>query len=104
MNEISDQQIDELLRRDFRGGVPDDGFSGRVIHALPARRRPRPWLLPIAALVGSLLAWLALLPSSLLQQAAQEWIAGSFGATSAGVWMLLLSVSMLGCGWALEEG
>jgi hypothetical protein len=103
MNEISEQQIDEQLRRDFGDGVPDDGFSARVIRALPPRRRPRPWLLPTAALAGSLLAWLALLPSPLLQQAAQEWLAGSFGATSAGVCVLLLGVSMLGSGWALEE-
>jgi hypothetical protein len=103
MNEISEQHIDEILRREFGSGVAEDGFSARVIRALPPRRRPRPWLLPTAALAGSLLAWLALLPSPLLQQAAQEWLAGSFGATSASVCVLLLGVSMLGCGWALEE-
>ncbi len=103
MNDISDKQIDDLLRRNFTGAVPDGGFSARVTHALPARRRPRPWLLPVAALAGSLLAWLTLLPSPLLQQVAHEWLAGGFGATSAGVCVLLLGVSLLCCGWALDE-
>jgi len=103
MNDMSDQKIDDLLRRQFAGPVPDDGFSARVTRALPARRRPRPWLLPVAALAGSLLAWLTLLPSPLWQQVAHEWSAGDLGATSAGLGVLLLGVSLLGCGWALDE-
>ena len=103
MNEISDQKIDDLLRHDFPGAVPDDGFSARVTRNLPARRRRRPWMLPAAVLAGSVLAWLTLLPSPLLQQVAHEWQAGGFGATSAGVCVLLLGVSLLGCGWALDE-
>jgi hypothetical protein len=103
MNDISDRQIEELLRRDFSGAVPEDGFSVRVTRALPARRRQLPWLLPTAALAGGLMAWLSLLPSPLLQRAAQEWLAGSFGAASAGVCGLLLGVLLLGCGWALDE-
>lgn len=103
MNNISDRQIDDLLRQHFTGAVPDSGFSARVTRSLPARRRSRPWLLPVAALTGSLLAWLALLPSQLLQQAAHEWLTGGFGVTSAVVCILLLGISLLGCGWALEE-
>lgn len=103
MNDISDQNIDYLLRRQFVGPVPDDGFAARVTRALPARRRPRPWLLPVAALAGSLLAWFTLLPSPLWQQVAHEWLAGGLGATSAGVGVLLLGVSLLSCGWALDE-
>jgi hypothetical protein len=103
MNEISDERLDDLLRRDFDGAVADDGFSARVMRALPARRRQRPWLLPAAALAGGLLAWLSLLPSALLQQVADEWLGGGLGAASAGVCVLLLGVSVLGCGWALDE-
>lgn len=103
MNDFSDQELDDLLRRAFTGAVADDGFSARVMRALPARRRQRPWLLPAAVLVGGLLAWLALLPSPLLQQVGREWLAGDFGGASAAVYMLLFGVSLLGCGWALEE-
>ncbi|MFP7724262.1 hypothetical protein ACJQWM_02050 [Lysobacter sp. D1-1-M9] len=103
MSEISDQRIHDLLRRNFNGAVPDDGFSAQVTRALPARQRPRPWLLPAAALAGSLLAWVTLLPSPLLQQVAHEWLTGGFGAASAGICVLLLGLSLLSCGWALEE-
>lgn len=103
MSRLSDQDLDELLRRAFTGAVDDDGFSARVMRALPVRPRPRPWLLPGAAMAGGLLAWWVLLPSPLLQQFAQEWLAGSFGGASAGVCLLSFGVALLGCGWALEE-
>lgn len=103
MNDISDQKIDDLLRRQFAGPVPDDGFVARVTLALPARAQSRPWLLPVAALAGSLLAWLTLLPSPLWRQVAHELLAGGLGATSAGVGVLLFCVSLLSCGWALDE-
>ncbi|MGD9583674.1 MAG: hypothetical protein AB7V26_08440 [Lysobacterales bacterium] len=104
MPEMSDETLDALLRRDFEGAVVDDGFSARVMRALPPRRRSRPWLLPGAVLAGGLLAWLALLPSPLLQLVAREWQGGGFTAASIGVCLLLLVVSVLGCGWALDEG
>jgi hypothetical protein len=103
MNDISDMKLDDLLRRDFPGAVADDGFSERVMRALPTRRRHQPWLLPSATLAGGLLAWWTLLPSGLLQQVALEWLAGDYGAASAGVCVLLLGFSWLGCAWALEE-
>jgi hypothetical protein len=103
MNDISDQELDDLLRRAFTGAVEDNGFSARVMRALPVRRRPRPWRLSGAALAGGLLAWWALLPSPLLQQFALEWLAGDFGGVSAAVYILVFGVSLLGCGWALEE-
>ncbi len=103
MSDISDQRIDDLLRRNFNGAVPDDGFSAQVTRALPARQRPRPWLLPVSALVGGLLTWMTLVPSPLWQQAAREWLAGGFGAASSGVCVLVLGLAILGCSWALEE-
>ncbi|MBL8299144.1 MAG: hypothetical protein JNN30_12465 [Rhodanobacteraceae bacterium] len=103
MTDPSDDSLDDLLRRSFAGAVTDDGFTARVMHALPPHRQPRPWLLPGTALAGCLLAWLALLPSPLWQQVAREGLAGSFGAASAGVCGLLLVLSLLGCSWALAE-
>lgn len=103
MSEMTDQELDELLRRDFAVGVADEGFSERVMRALPPRQGQKPWLLPLATLTGGLLAWLALLPSPLLQQATREWLAGDIGPTSVAVYALLLGVGVLGCVWALEE-
>lgn len=103
MKDISDEMLDDLLRRSFPSGVADGGFSERVMHALPVRRSQRPWILPGSALAGGLLAWVLLLPSPLLQEVARESLAGNFGAASAGVCVLLLGISLLSCGWALDE-
>src|SRR5690606_23473741 len=102
INHASDQKLDDLLRRQFPGAVADDGFSARVMRALPPRRQPRLWLLPSAAVAGSLLAWLALMPSPVWQQIAQEWSADDFGAASVGMGVLLLAVTMVSCAWALD--
>ena len=53
--------LDKLLRRDARVELPDDGFTLRVMGALPARAiRERAWLRPAlvmgSALVGCVLA------------------------------------------------
>lgn len=101
MTELSDEKLDELLRRSFADAPADDGFSARVMRALPPRRQPL--LLPIAVLAGALLACLAILPSPLLRQATSQWLAGDIGASAALVCALLLGVTLLGCAWALEE-
>ena len=65
--------IDKLLREDARTALPDNGFSARVLAALPPRAAaPRSWLRPAlifgSATLGSVLA-VALAPGggSLLQ-------------------------------------
>lgn len=99
----TEPDIDALLHGDFAGPVADDGFSAQVMQALPPRRPRRALLLPLAALIGGLLAWLSLLPSPLLQGAGSEWLAGQMGGSLAVVCVVLLGVGLLGCGWALEE-
>lgn len=103
LDDASDPRLDDLLRRHFPGAVADDGFSARVMRRLPPRRAPRTWLLPAAAVVGSLLAWLALMPSPVWRQVAQEWLARDFGAASVGIGVLLLAVTLVSCAWSLEE-
>ena len=103
MTDLDDQKLDDLLRRQFPGAVADDGFTARVMRALPPRRQPRSCLVPGAAVAGSLLAWLALMPSPVWQQAAREWLAGDPGAATAGIAVLLLAMTLAGCAWSLEE-
>ncbi len=103
-DELTDRALDALLRKGFPGELADDGFSARVMRALPPRRRQRPWLLPAAALAGGLLAWLAVLPAQAWQDIAREWLAGAVGPVTVATGVLLLVVSVLGCAWALEEG
>ena len=45
--------IDRILRDDARAALPDDGFSARVMRALPTKAAPaRAWLKP-ALIMGS---------------------------------------------------
>ena len=55
------KDLDRILRDDARVTLPDDGFSARVMDALPpAPTRARPWLKPAlvmgSAALGSALA------------------------------------------------
>ena len=64
--------IDRLLRDDARGALPDDGFTARVMAALPAPAAlPRAWLQPAlvfgSAALGCVLA-VALAPGGSLLQ------------------------------------
>ncbi len=103
MHDLSDQKLDDLLRREFAKTPPDNGFSARVMRALPPRANQRPWLAPVAVIIGCVLAWLALLPAPLWQQATYEWISGDIGPTSVIVAALLLGAGLLSSGWALDE-
>lgn len=104
--EMTDAQIDVLLRDDFEGAVRDEGFSARVMQVIPPRRPAmswRRWPMPVAVGAGSLLTWLALLPAPLWQGAAQEWMARDFGGATVSLYALLLALGVLGCVWAVEE-
>lgn len=101
---LTDTELDALLRRDFVAAtVPDDGFSTRVLRALPPRRRKRAWLLPVAALVGALLAWLTLLPAAPWLEVLREWATEQIPLSAWVVWALLFGTGLLGCAWAVEE-
>lgn len=99
----SDAALDAALRRTFEGPVADQGFSTRVMQALPARRRRLGWL-PGMTLLGGALAGIALAPASMWGALAAEWQSGAFGTASAATCVLLLAMSLLSCGWALDEG
>lgn len=102
--DVSERNLDALLRSRFPGPVPDDGFSERVMRALPRNRQPRIPLLPLSAAAGTVLAWFALLPSPIWRQVVQEWLAGSIGFATVGISALLLGMAIVSCAWSLEEG
>lgn len=102
-NETPDDALDALLRREFEGHVPDDGFSERVARALPPRPRRHAWPLPLAAVCGGVLAWAAVSPSPLWGDVAREAAAGVPGAASAVLFTVALGLGALCGAWALEE-
>lgn len=104
MTGISDETLDALLRREFEGSVEDDGFSARLMRTLPARRTRRQWLMPGLAFSGGLLTWISLLPTSLPELTASASQTGGLSAAVASICALMLTISVLACGWALDEG
>ena len=99
----SDAALDAALRRSFEGPVADEGFSTRVMQVLPARRRRLGWL-PGMTLLGAALTGITLAPSSMWGAVTAEWQSGAFGTASAAACVLLLAMSLLSCGWALDDG
>jgi hypothetical protein len=103
MTDPADPDLDALLRRHFDAAIPDDGFSARVIAALPPRPRQRPWTLPLAAMAGTALTWASIAPAPLWNLAADAWTAGNAGTPVIVAGSLILLLAMAACGWALAD-
>jgi hypothetical protein len=103
MNQEMDEEIEALLRRQFDGPVHDEGFSGRVMQALPPRRRRATWPLWCGALAGVAACWLALLRSSLLRVGWQDWANDHWSAAAITVLLVMLGMAMLALVWGVAE-
>lgn len=91
--------LERLLRDDARRQVPDDGFTARVLGALPARRpRPMPWLKPLlvlgSAALGCVLAVLLSPAAASLLEGFQDMV--QLKLTPAAVSGLAMSLALLG--------
>lgn len=103
MNHPHDDAIEALLRQQFDGPVPDDGFSGRVMQRLPPRRRRVAWPVWAGVVAGAGACWLSLLTSPLLHVGWRDW-AGGEPSTSAIAWLLAVAgMSLLAMGWSMAE-
>lgn len=94
---MSDAELDALLRADASAGPPDEGFTDRLLHRLPARRRRRSrpprraaQATQLAALTAALIAF-GLLWTQLPGEASTE-------ALSASLVLLTLVI-----GWTLPQ-
>lgn len=96
-------RLDRLLRRDARATIGDDGFTMRVMNALPppspsryAARRA--WLKPVLVLgstaLGSALAWLFAPDGANAAQGMVDLVA-SRGLTPAAITMLGMTITLL---------
>lgn len=104
MTDPADPDLDALLRQHFDAAIPDDdGFTARVITALPPRPRQRPWTLPLAAAAGTALTWTSIAPAPLWQLAADAWTTGNASTPVIVTGSLILLLAMAACGWALAE-
>jgi len=102
VNTLDDDMIETLLRREFDGPVPDDGFSERVMRRLPPRRRRR-WPQWSGILLGGAACALCLADAPWLQAGWRDWRAGELSAPLLGTWLLMLALAWLAAGWGLAE-
>ncbi len=103
MNHSDDYEIQSLLRTQFEGTVPDDGFSDGVMQQLPPRRRRAAWPLLAGILAGIAACWLSLLSTPLLQVGWQNWIHGELSTSAITLVLVIAGMSLLALAWATME-
>ncbi len=103
MNHPHDDAIEALLRTQFDGPVPDDGFSDRVMQQLPPRRRRAAWPLLAGILAGTGACWLSLWSAPLLHVGWQNWIHGELSASAITLMAVVAGMSLLACWWTTME-
>ena len=98
-------QLDALLAQQCIQPIANDGFSERVMAALP-ERRATPFgrmLLVGACTIGALLAAWQLSEAEILRTAIGELQQADAGFASTLVLTTLLALGLGLCGWALDE-
>jgi len=103
MNHSYDDAIEALLRKQFDGPLPDDGFSEHVMQRLPPRRRRVAWPLWAGFLVGSGTCWLSLLFSPLLQDGWRDWVDGDLSVSTITLLVAMTGMSLLAGWWSMTE-
>lgn len=104
MKSEHDDLLEKLLRDGFEGPVPDDGFSDRLMHRLPPRRRqPSAWLSSAGVCIGAIACWLSLDSAAVLHAGWNDWLHGHASYAAFGLLLVLAVVSLMSLGWTLAE-
>lgn len=98
-----DDTVDALLRRQFDGAVPDDGFCDRVMQHLPARPRRRTWPLWSGMAAGMAACALSLWSTPLVHLGWRDWAGGELSAQAITLLLALAGMSLLAMCWSLAE-
>jgi hypothetical protein len=103
MSHAQDDAIEALLRKQFDGPVPDEGFSQRLMKRLPRHRRRTSWPLWGGIAGGVIACWSALLSSPLLQTGWADWMHGDWSASAISMLLVVLGMAMLALAWGVAE-
>ena len=104
MNPHDDDPIDALLRAQFEGPVPDDGFSERVMQALPPRRRRVDWPVRAGIAAAVVTCWASLQSTSVLHEGWSAWASGRLTAPAIALLLAIAGMSLLALWWSVAEG
>ena len=103
MSDLHDNAIEVLLREQFEGPVPEDGFCDRVMQALPPRRRHHAWPLAAGVLAGTVTCWLSLVSAPLLRLGWRDWLAGAVSPPAIILLSTMAGISLLALAWTAAE-
>jgi len=102
-NHSEDDAIEGLLRRQFDGPLPDEGFSERVMQRLPVHRRRVAWPLWAGVIAGAGACWLQLLSAPLLNVGWRHWAGGEPSTPAIILLLATAGMSLLTSWWGLTE-
>jgi hypothetical protein len=100
---MNDNDIDALLRKQFEGPVPDNGFCNRVMDQLPARQRHKNWPLIAGALAGIAACWLSLWSAPIAHSGWRDWLSGDLSASAMALFITTMSMAILALAWTIAE-
>lgn len=103
MNDDMDDVVDVLLRDQFEGPVPDDGFCDRVIDRLPARRCRNKWPMAAGILAGVATCWFSLRSAPIAYVGWQDWLSGEPSASAIALFVTMTSMGVLALAWTVAE-
>jgi hypothetical protein len=103
MSDVHDDAVDRLLREQFEGPVPDDGFCHQVMKSMPVRRRRSGWPLAAGVVAGGVSCWLSLLSTPLMRAGWGDWLSGQLSAPVIVVLAAIAGVSLLAAAWTAAE-
>ncbi len=99
----NDDAIDALLRTQFDGPVADDGFSERVMQALPPRRRRSDWPLRAGIAAGVIACWFSLRSAPVLHAGWSAWVSHQLTAPAIALLLAIAGMSLLALWWSVAE-
>jgi hypothetical protein len=103
MNPPDDDAIEAMLRRQFAGPVPDDGFTARVMQRVPTRRRRRAWPVWAGLFGGAAVSAWSLRSSSLIQAGWHDVIGNEPSVAAIALCLAAAGLSLLAAVWVLME-
>jgi hypothetical protein len=103
MNDEIDDAMDLLLREQFEGAVPDDGFCQSVMDGLPARPRRVTWPLGAGILAGIATCWFTLWSTAIASDGWRDWLSGEPSAATMALFVTMLTMAALALAWAIAE-
>ena len=103
MNHPHNDAVDTLLRQQFDGPVPDDGFSNRMMQRLPLRRCRVEWPLWAGLAAGVAASWFGLVAVPLVHVGWRDLIGCELSSSAITLLLAIAGMSLLTCWWTIAE-